>query len=65
MKPSLDQKPEWANYLAQDESGVWAWFEYKPKAQYANSGFWAVSKGKYMVAEQETNPLWVETLESL
>lgn len=30
MKPSWEIAPDWANWLAQDESGVWYWFEERP-----------------------------------
>ena len=29
-KPSWDDAPEWANYLAIDESGVWYWYSDAP-----------------------------------
>lgn len=30
MKPSWDDAPEWANYLAMDDDGEWYWFEMEP-----------------------------------
>ena len=30
MKPSWDDAPEWAQWLAMDESGRWWWYEFKP-----------------------------------
>ncbi len=30
-KPSWDDAPEWANYVAQDADGCWYWYEFKPK----------------------------------
>jgi hypothetical protein len=30
MKPSWDNAPAWANYLAQDDSGHWCWYEITP-----------------------------------
>lgn len=30
MKPSWDDAPEWAEWLAQDGTGDWYWFELKP-----------------------------------
>ena len=29
-KPSWDDAPEWANYLAMDSDGEWYWFEKEP-----------------------------------
>ena len=29
-KPSWDEAPKWANYLAMDASGVWNWYENLP-----------------------------------
>jgi hypothetical protein len=31
MKPSWEDAPEWAKYLAMDGQGGWYWFEKKPK----------------------------------
>ena len=31
MKPSWDESPEWANWLAMDEDGSWVWFEAEPE----------------------------------
>ena len=31
MKPSWDEAPEWANWLAMDEDGSWGWFEVAPE----------------------------------
>ncbi len=30
MKPSWDDAPEWAQWLAMDESGRWWWYEKRP-----------------------------------
>lgn len=30
MKPSWDDAPEWANWLAVDGDGCWYWYEEKP-----------------------------------
>lgn len=29
-KPSWDNAPEWAKYLAMDEDGSWFWYQYQP-----------------------------------
>lgn len=31
MKPSWDDAPEWANWLAMDGDGLWSWWEIKPE----------------------------------
>jgi hypothetical protein len=41
MKPSWNDCPEWANYLAKDASGMWFWHEEKP---YISGQEW-VSEG--------------------
>ena len=30
MKPSWDEAPKWAQWLAMDNSGIWFWFQTKP-----------------------------------
>lgn len=30
MKPSWDDAPEWAQWLAMDDDGVWFWYEDRP-----------------------------------
>lgn len=48
MKPSWDDAPEWANYLAMDADGKWYWFELRPVmcastydwgGRFANAGY--------------------------
>lgn len=63
IKPTYENKPSWANYLAQDENSQWTWFEYEPVAQYANSGYWLASKGRYEQVEYESGIQWMNTLE--
>lgn len=31
MKPSWDDSPEWAKFLAMDADGNWCWFEVEPE----------------------------------
>ena len=31
MKPSWNDAPEWAQYLAADKDGSWFWYEREPK----------------------------------
>lgn len=55
-KPSWDDAPEWANWLAMDENGEWWWFEYKP---HKTAHFWnSLGRVKPVV-----NLEWQETLE--
>ncbi len=42
MKPDWKDAPEWANYLAVDNDGVWYWYECKPFLEY---GHWDVDEG--------------------
>jgi hypothetical protein len=58
-KPDWKNAPDWANYLAQDASGSWAWFENKPVAIPAS--MW-VSDGAERIQTVVKN--WKETLES-
>lgn len=64
-KPNLDNPPEWANYLAQDQDGKWAWFENEPTPQLGVSGYWINKSGKWMSVIDKPNPDWVNTLEKL
>ena len=59
-KPDWKDAPEWANWLAQDESCEWFWFEYKPVRRHDD---WGVkTKGRYANANFY-NESWKETLE--
>lgn len=58
-KPSWDNSPFWANYLAQDESGAWYWFENEPRRNA--SGEWVCMNGDCEQAESNTE--WATTLE--
>lgn len=40
MKPSWDDAPDWAQWLAMDSLGHWYWYEIKP-VDYG--GYWATS----------------------
>jgi len=59
MKPSWDDAPEWAQWLAMDADGEWAWYELQPSKALAHD-FW-VGAGRCEAAS--TNIGWVETLE--
>jgi hypothetical protein len=43
MKPSWDFAPEWANYTAKDDDGLWWWYEDQP-VYYG--GRWYADSGK-------------------
>ena len=64
LKPDIKNKPVWANYLAQDQDGKWAWFENKPSIQKGSaSGYWAVKTGLWDEALDYTSDTWENTLE--
>jgi hypothetical protein len=61
MKPSWNDAPEWANYLAQDENGEWTWFARKP--WIVRDVF--VSPDEWDYAEVTSDPTgWRDTLDS-
>lgn len=39
-KPSWGDAPEWANWLAQDSTGIWVWYSAKPM-RVEGAGVWA------------------------
>jgi len=41
MKPSWDESPEWAQWLAMDDDGEFCWFENKP---FLSDGMWFDAK---------------------
>ena len=59
MKPSWDEAPEWANWLAMDRSGDWFWYAVEPDCD--NIHGWWNTKLKNEFAALNTN--WRETLE--
>ena len=62
MKPSWDEAPEWANWLAMDEDGSWGWFEVEPKVS-AYFDMWD-SEYTYLPADKYySDDYWVATLE--
>lgn len=58
-KPNWDNSPKWANYLAQDQSGTWYWFENEPSRN--RLGEWVCGYGDCEPAVSNTE--WAETLE--
>lgn len=59
-KPSWDDAPKWANWLAQDESGQWWWYEYEPDCV---DGVWCAAGFIASARMGDANPFWEETLE--
>ena len=57
-KPSWDDAPEWANWLAMDSDGSWYWFQNKP---YEGNVVWHSEAGH---VEPVNVPDWKDTLES-
>lgn len=60
MKPSWNEAPDWATYLAMDADGQWHWYEVKP---YWADGEWliveytcALSAGASDTAEESLEP---------
>lgn len=39
MKPSWDDAPDWASWLAMDEDGIWHWYATEPEFEQAD-GCW-------------------------
>lgn len=58
-KPSWDDAPEWAQWLAQDQDGSWWWFEWAPQRQQEAWNF----GGKAQIAKGEFLD-WEESLEA-
>jgi hypothetical protein len=60
-KPSWDNAPEWAEWLACNLSGDWWWFAHKPQQNDIN---WLSSSGLALAATGWADcPSWRETLE--
>ena len=62
MKPSWDDAPEWAQWLAMDESGRWWWYEEKPVLQ-TNYFYWLGSKMEESLPVLDKSMVWDESLE--
>lgn len=63
-KPSWDDAPEWANWLAQDWDGYWVWFKPKP-TPVVNLGYWSRSLALKWSNAQRGTVIggWLDTLE--
>jgi hypothetical protein len=68
MKPSWNDAPEWAQWLAQDKNGLWNWFEIEPYP-YIETWCFEYSHGtkSYKAASNKSprhiNKDWQSTLE--
>ena len=64
-KPSWDDAPWWAEWLAQDEDGCWVFFHLKPNAK-SLSGKWdgySVTDDFEEIHGDDANQNWKNTLE--
>ena len=62
MKPSWDDAPEWAQWLAMDEDGRWWWYEEKPVLQ-TNYFYWLGSKMEESLPVLDRSMPWDKSLE--
>ena len=60
LKPSWDDAPDWANWLAQDFNGSWNWFEEKPEIVSSISTKFKTTK---LTVACFDNTNWQQTLE--
>jgi hypothetical protein len=61
-KPEWKDAPRWANWLAQDESGIWHWFEFEPEPSYSGM-VWDSRPGAIALAYRTVQG-WDKTLEA-
>lgn len=70
MKPSWDDAPEWANWLAMDGDGRWVWYDNKPFFDEAYDS-WQQTFDEENNAEYETGipdydgPDWDQAFDTL
>lgn len=65
MKPSWDNAPEWANWLALDENGEWYWYEEEPAIPNNDTisyRYWDTYKN-FKLAGREKWEKWEDSLE--
>ena len=74
-KPHWENAPDWAQWLAQEQYGIWYWYKEKPSLFYFESplglwGCWLAAPvdgevGMYEFAgDGGINPYWRNTLEA-
>lgn len=49
IKPTWNEAPGWANYLAMDDNGEWYWYQNEPYYSKLD-GIWRVDSGLYLLA---------------
>lgn len=59
-KPSWDDAPEWAQWMAQDENGEWYWYEREPVEQRES---WSAMGGRARSADPGRH-IWTDTKEA-
>ena len=63
-KPSWDDAPKWAQWLAQDSDSSWWWYEFRPEPEYVTGGWDGDEQGEIAVAGvSEVIGDWHATLE--
>lgn len=60
MKPSWDDAPDWANYLAQDYDLEWWFYEEEPEARGL---YWASTARCEISISPQVQDYWTDTLE--
>lgn len=53
VRPSWDEAPTWAQWLAQDSNGEWFWFEFEPspvEQRPPEVNFWLLEHGNFQRA---------------
>ena len=63
IAPSWDNAPNWANWLAQDKSGKWYWFDVRPYAR-ADAWDYRETEARYKLAASSgiENEEWLRSL---
>lgn len=56
LKPSWDDAPEWANWVAMDKDGSWWWHDHKPAIK---EGHWVSCSG---IQRIDPNLGWEQSL---
>ena len=59
MKPSWNDAPEWAKWLAMDKDGFWYWYE---KSPFTGEKAWWAEGGKCEKAGEPNTDDWTNTL---
>ena len=62
MKPNWKDAPKWAQWLAQDFTGTWYWYETKPSPDDEEL-IWDSAGSGCIQREPRTNYAWRESLE--